>query len=151
MMRTRVAVAVLRVLHGLALIFGMLLSGWLLVAVIEARYFRGLRMPRAPEYLFLYSCWLTAHLLLAWCAWPGFSRCSFRRSIAYYGIWLAFFVWHGWFTEWAPFRLHEVLMPGYAGREYARISLEVVLWLTGFGILPALRYPTRPGVQHAPA
>lgn len=53
---------------------------------------------------------------------------------------MAFFIWHGWFTARAPFRIHEIWTPEYVVREYMLISLQVVVWAGGIGILPALRY-----------
>jgi hypothetical protein len=137
---TRLTVAALRLLHGLFLTAGMVMSGWLLIAVLEARIFRGLLITRAPEYLVLYTGWLIAQLLMAWYAWRRFDKCAFRTSVALYVTWLAFFVWHGWLTEGAPFRLHEVLIPGHAWGEYTRISIEISLWVIGFAIFPGLRY-----------
>jgi len=143
MMLTRRMVAVLRVLHGMSLTAATVMTGWLLIAVLEAQFFRHLPMRRAPEYLALYTGWLIVQLFIAWCAWRRFEKCPFRTSAVSYSVWLLFFVWHGWFTEWAPFRIHEVLMPGYSYDKYIWMTMEASLWVMGLAIFPSLRYAAR--------
>ena len=140
--RTQVAVVliVVRLFHGIVLTYSALMCGWLFVAVLEAKLFRGMPMGRAPEYLVLYAGWLASHVFIAWHAWRRFDSCSLLTSLILYGIWLIFFVWHGWFTEWAPFRLHEVLMPGYERDEYISMLVQAAFPAVGLALFPLLRF-----------
>jgi hypothetical protein len=65
-----------------------------------------------------------------------------------YSIWVACFVWHGWFTEWAPYRLHEVLAPSAAKPVYVRICVSAAAWLICYSLFPILRYVDK--AEHPP-
>src|SRR5262245_2319849 len=101
--------AIVRILHGLALALGIMLAGGFLISVL--RDVQRKPVSRTMTYVLLYAVALCVQLFIARCARRGFRTCSLRTSLISYTIWLVCFVSHGWFTEWAPFRLHEVLIP----------------------------------------
>jgi len=131
-------ISAVRLLHGVALGFGILLSAGFLVSVLREAQTRP--VSRTVEYVSLYAAALIVQLFIAWCASWRFRTCSFRTAMIAYGIWLVCFVWHGWFTEWAPFRLHEVLMPDAYEPAYKRIYLPAAMWVLCYSLFPILRY-----------
>ena len=134
----KMMISAVRVLHGVALGFGILLSAGFLVSVLREAQTKSLS--RTIMYVLLYASALIVQLFIAWCAGWRFRTCSFRTAIILYVIWLFCFIWHGWFTEWAPFRLHEVLMPGAYAQAYKRIYLPVAMWVLCYSLFPILLY-----------
>lgn len=131
-------ISAVRILHGIALGVGILLSVGLLVSVLREAQTKS--PARTIMYAVLYGAALVVQLYIAWCAARRYGTCSFRTAILTYGIWLVCFVWHGWFTEWAPFRLHEVLMPEAYEPAYKRIYVPVTMWVLCYALFPILRY-----------
>ena len=115
-------IATLRVVHGIAVSLGILLSTVFLAGTLSF-IFQGEPLQRTPSYLVLYTGSLMIQLFIAWGAWRRFEKCSVRTSLISYGVWMVFFVWHGWFTEWAPFRLHELLVPADTRKDHALMCL----------------------------
>jgi hypothetical protein len=129
----------LRVVHGVAVTHLTIKAGGYLISLLRD-------LPRAlaryPSFLVLYGGLTAANLFIAWSAWRRFGARSLPRSIISYGVWLVFFVWHGWFIDWAPFRLHKdyPISPHEAFAEYVDISISICFYLCGYALYPVLCY-----------
>jgi dipeptide/tripeptide permease len=138
MIAKQTVVGLVRIVHGCALTCGAFLAGGFLISVAEASGRRS--AAKTMEYVALYAGSLFTHLLIAWFAWKRFQQCSFRASAASYCLWLVFFVWHGWFTEWAPYRLHEIPSPDVGFEVFTRIVAAVAVNLISYSLFPLLRF-----------
>jgi hypothetical protein len=133
----RHTILILRLLHGMVVVGGILRTAHYLAAIL-----RDLprMLERFPSYLFLYSGLMLVQVFIGWTAWRHFGGRSFRRAIVSYCAWLALFVWHGWFTFWAPYmvRINDAFpLPGEAAFPLGLFAIAA-FWLCGYAIFPVL-------------
>ena len=131
-------VIVLRTIHGLAVFSGIVLSGLIVVGVLQT----SASMPNALLYVVLYLGILLDELVIARMAWWHFHRCSVAVAATSFAIWLALFVWQGWFAH-SPF-----LRTSESPVSHGTIYPLVVLFVGAHAILPLLcaeRANTRAG------
>lgn len=132
-------VTLLRVVHGVAVTVGTIDSASFLLGFLTD-------LPRVlanrPSFLVLYAGLVAANLFIAWSAWLRFGARSLPRSVISYGVWLVFFVWHGWFIDWAPFRLNVdyVMWPHEASMKRVEIWTGICFYLCGYALFPLLCY-----------
>jgi hypothetical protein len=129
----------LRVVHGVVVTHGTIISARFLMSFLTD-------LPRVlarhPSFLVLYGGLTIANLFIAWSAWRRFGARSLPRSVISYGVWLVFFVWHGWFVDWAPFRLDAdyIMWPREEAVKYVEISIGICCYLCGYALFPILCY-----------
>jgi hypothetical protein len=128
----------LRIVHGAVLTFSIVFDVTYLLSTFAANA-STTPLPRKLGFVVLYSGSLLVQLAIALFAWERFDICSFRTAATLYAVWLIFFVWHGWFGLWAPFRSHGDSFPEDQLSGYVTTSLLVLAWLLSYSIFPLLR------------
>ena len=133
---------ILRLIHGVGVAYGLHDSGGSLKSILTD-------LPRViahrPQYLVLYLGLTGSNLFIAWAALRRFGGRFLLGSIVSYLLWLTFFVWHGWFVDWAPFRL-RMEHPVTAEEElalYENIWTGIVFYFGTYTLFPVLCYLDR--------
>jgi hypothetical protein len=133
----KVLTIVLRAVLALTVALGTALTAGFLISVLKDARRRPLF--ETASYVLLYGVAVIVQLFMEWSIWQP-KRWSSPVYIAAYAIWLTCFIWHGWFTEWAPFRLHEILMPDLDAEAYRRMYITAASWILCYALFPILGF-----------
>jgi hypothetical protein len=93
--------------------------------------------------LALYAGLVVVNLVIAFCAWFLFGKRSVRLSIILYLVWLTLFVWHRWWTDYAPFQLNSDYYPMDPNEFLARfqqVLLIAAFYICAYALFPILCY-----------
>lgn len=143
----RGTVAVLRLVHGLAVALCTVNSAQRLADILSVG---GLHSSR-PSYVPLYGGLVVVNLFIAWTAWRRFGRRSLSAAIVLYVAWGLLFVWHGWYTDaaWAPFQLYSdsPMSASEVSSRFREILLIAGFYFSAYALLPILCYLDKPGAN----
>lgn len=132
-------VGLLRFVHGLSVSLFSITSGRELLAILRSLE---LIVSRRPSYIVLYAGLVVVNLFILWRAFWRFGRRSLRASIISYLVWCAFFIWYGWYTDFAPFQLYTdyQLTPEEVHARLLGIILGAGFSFCAYALFPVLCY-----------